>query len=769
MSLLKKASIITTPTAYAEDYLYSIKPAYALGSELVTNGTFDTDSDWTKGSGWTISGGKANRSGASINSYVGQDFNVIAGRNYIVKYDRTYVSGDGQTNLFSYFEGNSSRSTRGNYEDTTQETVTVTDYFKPEHSGNLSLRVYGISDFTGSINNVSVKEVTDADFDFDRNSTGTRVNEDYLIEDVPYNFASYSESFENWSTLNAPTVTTNIALAPDGTFTADGLQDTTGGTFRRIKNSISVSGNPTFTGSCYIKKVSSETAYTGFVLLFSGTSTKVAYGVIDSVNGTITSIGSSITPTFTVESANNDYWRFSMTATDTGSNTSLEFGIYATLSTNKTTLGFGAGSLRTIWGAQLVKGDQPKEYLKTTDRLDIPRIDYTNGEPSILLEPQRTNLVIYSNNVSSVSGNFVSNIQINSSNNLSPEGINNAQEIEVTGGGQPRVESVITSNTTVYAVSGYVKKVTGDFFGLGFYQQDIGNQFAKFNLDTGTFVAVSSNGAVSQSATNIYNCQIIPYKNNWYRITCNILTGSAASKSNLKWLAMSEGTGSSSFSNGVVGDKFLIYGRQVEQASYATSLIHTSGSTVTRSADAANNAGNSDLFNDSEGVLYCEIKGFENDAISRPISISDGDTSDRINLFFPSSQTNVTARVTSGGADQFNATYTSINQTVYNKLALKYKANDFALWLNGVEILTDSSGLAPNGLKVLAFNNASGTVFRGNVKSVMVFKEALTDLELEKLTGYNNHELYMNYYNRLSYLGLVEEYNVESDINNYIL
>ena len=45
MSLLKKASIITTPTAYAEDYLYSIKPAYALGSELVTNGNFDTDSD----------------------------------------------------------------------------------------------------------------------------------------------------------------------------------------------------------------------------------------------------------------------------------------------------------------------------------------------------------------------------------------------------------------------------------------------------------------------------------------------------------------------------------------------------------------------------------------------------------------------------------------------------------------------------------------------------------------------------------------------------
>ena len=105
-----------------------------------------------------------------------------------------------------------------------------------------------------------------------------------------------------------------------------------------------------------------------------------------------------------------------------------------------------------------------------------------------------------------------------------------------------------------------------------------------------------------------------------------------------------------------------------------------------------------------------------------------------------------------------------------NKIALKYKANDFALWINGTEIATDNSGIAPTGLSQVAFSGASGAnAFYGKAKSVMVFKEALTDLELAKLTGYNNHELYMNYYNRLSYLGLVEEYNVESDINNYIL
>ena len=42
------------------------------GVELVTNGGFDTDSAWTKGVGWTISGGKANRDGNPTNSVIEQ-------------------------------------------------------------------------------------------------------------------------------------------------------------------------------------------------------------------------------------------------------------------------------------------------------------------------------------------------------------------------------------------------------------------------------------------------------------------------------------------------------------------------------------------------------------------------------------------------------------------------------------------------------------------------------------------------------------------------
>jgi len=755
MSLLQKASIITTPTAYAEDYLYSIKPAYALGSELVTNGDFSngtTSFSAYQGSLNVTDGSLVITATANSDTRVRTNITTIAGRSYKVTAQLKSLSGT----KVGVANANNSFTYTGSVQELT--SVGAFDYVFTAPSGQTNTSIV-FKMFNATIgesfilDNVSAKEITDADFDFDRNSTGTRVNEDYLIEDVPYNLASYSENIGQWvnvrttdslSTISSPQNTTNVYK----------IIPTTDNNNHRIDQVITLDDNNTYTLSFFAKKgeynciqaAIGKTEVTGnFVSFNLNTGVKTE-------TGTVASSTMNLLP--------NGWYRCSLTTT-AGATDRVVIAIG-----NNDTYSFvgDASSGLYLWGVQLVKGDQPKDYLKTTDRLDIPRIDYTNGEPSILLEPSRTNLVLKSNDISNGGGNSLSNLQINSSNNLSPEGINNAQEIEVTSASQPKVESVAVSNATLYAISAYVKKVTGDFFGLGFYQGDIGNQYAKFNLDTGTFVAVQSNGATSQSATNIYNCEIIAYKNNWYRITCNILTGSDASKSNFKWMAMSE----SAFNSGVVGDKFLIYGRQAEQASYATSLIHTSGSTVTRSQDSANNAGNSDLFNPSAGCLYIETAALTND-YQMFYSINDGTNDNRIIIRYNSSGESINVfSINSSSSTGFS--HTLIDLKEFNKIALNYNSSNLKLYVNGSLANSAVSPQLPSALTRFNFSNqvTDQEVF-AKTKMVAVFKEALTDLELEKLTGYNNHELYMNYYNRLSYLGLAEEYNVESDINNYIL
>ena len=113
--------------------------------ELVTNGGFDTDTDWNKGADWTISGGTL--SGAGALSFTHQDNVCIAGRTYLVTYTiLNYVSGTVQVNCGGV--DGTLRSANGTY----TELVVA--------GGSLGrVRIDGGTAFTGDIDNVSVKEI----------------------------------------------------------------------------------------------------------------------------------------------------------------------------------------------------------------------------------------------------------------------------------------------------------------------------------------------------------------------------------------------------------------------------------------------------------------------------------------------------------------------------------------------------------------------------------------------------------------------------------
>jgi hypothetical protein len=147
-----------------------------------------------------------------------------------------------------------------------------------------------------------------------------------------------------------------------------------------------------------------------------------------------------------------------------------------------------------------------------------------------------------------------------------------------------------------------------------------------------------------------------------------------------------------------------IWGAQLEQQSYTTSYIPTNGATSTRLADVATNtrladvatnSGNSDLFNDSEGVLYVETSALDElDITARYIQISDGtSTANGIQLRYYTLTNLFQALYYTNGAYQCVLSYTLPNSSEFNKMAFKYKQNDFALWVDGLEVGTDASGL----------------------------------------------------------------------------
>ncbi len=62
-------------------------PGLGADDDSIVNGTFDTDTDWTKGTGWTIFAGTANHQTAIGAGDLSQDITAVTGTLYVVTYD----------------------------------------------------------------------------------------------------------------------------------------------------------------------------------------------------------------------------------------------------------------------------------------------------------------------------------------------------------------------------------------------------------------------------------------------------------------------------------------------------------------------------------------------------------------------------------------------------------------------------------------------------------------------------------------------------------
>ena len=189
---------------------------------------------------------------------------------------------------------------------------------------------------------------------------------------------------------------------------------------------------------------------------------------------------------------------------------------------------------------------------------------------------------------------------------------------------------------------------------------------------------------------------------------------------------------------GVGNSSIAYWGHQLEQGSYATSYIPTSGSAVTRVEEVCNNGGNDQVINSTEGVLYVEIEGFEDDNENRYISLCDGSNSNSIRIFYYREGATVFFRKSVNNVGVITASVGSINKSELTKISIRYNSTSFDIFSNGVKVSTNlnSDTFSNNTLNTINFTDDNGITapFLGNIKDVRVYNTSLTDQELIALT-----------------------------------
>jgi hypothetical protein len=361
-----------------------------------------------------------------------------------------------------------------------------------------------------------------------------------------------------------------------------------------------------------------------------------------------------------------------------------------------------------------------KDGLIETMGQDIARIDYSDSADGVLLlEPQRTNVLLQSNQFDTTWTN--SNASVTSGQS----GIYNttdAWKLEATGGSgsQHIVQSIVTSGSSTYSI--YVKAGTTDWVALRVTGSPT-SYLVWFDL---------TNGLVGENQ-NAIKTSIKLVGNGWYHCCIEI-----NSTTDNVFVYLATGSGLANL-NTTVGDNIYIQNAQLEAGSYPTSYIPTSGSTVTRAAETCNNSGNSEVFNDSEGVLMFQGSALDSESTNKMITISNGSSSTRILIRYVG--TTLLSQLRISGANQYEFSYNPTNIKDNFKIALKYKANDFSFFVNGFELDSSNSGstFSDGTLTELAFDDGGGANdFYGKTKEVGYYDTALTDLELETLTSYRN-------------------------------
>ena len=517
----------------------------------------------------------------------------------------------------------------------------------------------------------------EGDFTFTRASTGTRVNADGFIEEVPWNLNTYSEDFTNSSYIkdSGITIASSNNVSPIGNNTATQIDVTNSG--RIYKNVTSAQ----YRTSVYLKA--------GTFAYF-----KFANSLIDLNLGTINSPYPS-----SIEDVGNGWYRISVSFLTT----IRPFQVQAYPDNTYTTHTQSGNYF--IWGSMLNYGDTTKPYIKTTDRLDIPRLDYSGGAttPTLLLEGQRTNTILNSEDISQ---NIVlNNASVTPDQTTSPSNIYNADKVTFGSGSGFFYKSVVITAASTFSV--FLKYEDYQYFQL-MGTGDV-DHYANFDIQNGVL------GNVGSQAT----AKIEDYGNGWYRCSLSMYAGTFAGAQRV--YKITSLTASWAGGGGGAGSVFA-WGMQLESGgNYVTSYIPTLSTSVTRTNDKIPSQILATPLT-TEGTIFIDFAKI----------IQGGADYGFLNL---SNQNSYKFYFYGGGMDVFNNAAFIVNRATLepnnSKVAVSWNGTSVKVYINGNDRTKSGAVASLNNTEKILFNDSLDIC---NMNAIILFTEQLTDTELITLT-----------------------------------
>ena len=379
-----------------------------------------------------------------------------------------------------------------------------------------------------------------------------------------------------------------------------------------------------------------------------------------------------------------------------------------------------------IADAQLNDGSSALAYYDTTaSAYNAPRFDYdpvTLAAKGLLVEESRANLLLYSNDWSNAVW-AKTNITRTAAAALGPDGTFSMTKLEATASAGTSCSQAVVATATSHTYSIYVKQ--------GSAATDA-NSFLVFNTTTATVLAQLTvnyaTGVITQTVGT--GATAVNSGNSIWRIIIPVTSGITIGNSIFCYSCFAGAPETA-------GEFAYASQAQFEAGAFATSVIPTVASQVTRAADVASVNTLSPWYNSVAGTFYAEydttVLRVGSTAVYNVVSADAGNSNNQIALYNYSNFAG--GRVVTGGLTQadINGGGSPTNDATI-KSGIAYAVNNVAVTANGAAPGTDASVTLPTVDRISLGQVASTGFLNGHLRRITYYPRRLTNAELQTLT-----------------------------------